>query len=163
MSAVAALLPSEAFVSHASANRPFVETLCQELARHGVPFWYSTRNIAGAQQWHDEIGDALGRCDWFVLVLSPESVKSRWVKHELLFALNNSQYERRIVPCVLKKCDINRLSWTLSSFQFVDFSTSFEQGMRALLRVWSLGYKPLAAEPKPAGKSRRSRKSRRKK
>jgi hypothetical protein len=42
---------------------------------------------------------------------------------------------------VLKECDINRLSWTLSSYQFVDFSKSFEQGMRALLKVWSLAYR----------------------
>jgi hypothetical protein len=40
-------------------------------------------NIRGAQQWHDEIGTALKRCDWFLLVLSPQSVRSMWVKHEL--------------------------------------------------------------------------------
>ncbi len=146
-----AMLPSEAFLSHAAANRAFVEKLCAELRRHGVPFWYSARNIAGAQQWHDEIGEALGRCDWFVLMLSPESVKSKWVKHELLFALNDARYEQRIIPCMLKKCDINKLSWTLSSFQLIDFSKSFERGMRALLRVWSLGYK--RPPPPPAARS----------
>lgn len=165
MKAGAALLPSEAFVSHASANRAFVAKLCEELNRHGVPFWYSTRSIAGAQQWHDEIGDALGRCDWFVLVLSPESVRSKWVKHELRFALNNARYERRISPCVLRNCNINKLSWTLSSFQFIDFSGSFAHGMRALLRVWSLGYKqpPPPAAAKHANKTRRPRNPRRKK
>jgi hypothetical protein len=39
-----------------------------------------------AQQWHDEIGAALRRCDWFVLVLSPHTVESIWVKRELLFS-----------------------------------------------------------------------------
>jgi hypothetical protein len=131
-------LPTEAFISHASENRAFVEKLCKELRNHGVPFWYSTRHIRGAQQWHDEIGEALGRCDWFILILSPQSVKSKWVKHELVFALNNSRYGGRIIPCVLKKCDINQLSWTLSSFQFVDFSSSFQRGMRNLLKVWAL-------------------------
>ncbi len=165
MKAAAATLPSEAFLSHASANRTFVERLCEELRRHGVPFWYSTRNIAGAQQWHDEIGAALGRCDWFVLVLSPESVRSKWVKHELLFALNNARYEKRIIPCLFKKCDVDKLSWTLSSFQFIDFSKSFEQGMRALLRVWLLGYKApiLETSRKPSGRSRHPHGKRRKK
>jgi len=136
-----AKVPKEAFISHASGNRAFVEKLCRELHRHGVSYWYSTRHIRGAQQWHDEIGEALRRCDSFILILSPQSVKSKWVKHELLFALNNSRYQRRIIPCVLKKCDINQLSWTLSSYQFVDFTQSFEQGMRALLKVWSLAYR----------------------
>lgn len=162
MKATSTLLPSEAFLSHSSANRVFVERLCRELHRHGIRFWYSTRNIAGAQQWHDEIGAALSRCDWFVLVLSPESVKSKWVKHELLFALNDSRYERRIVPCVLKKCDSNRLSWTLSSFQSIDFSESFEQGVRDLLQVWSVGYKPHPAPPADAATVNKSRRPRKK-
>jgi hypothetical protein len=139
LKAKAATLPSEAFISHSSKDRAFVEKLCAELQRHGVAYWYSTRNIRGAQQWHDEIGSALRRCDWFVLILSPDSVRSRWVKHEVLFALNNSRYEKRILPCVLAECDIDHLSWTLSSFQFIDFTGPFADGMRALLRAWSFG------------------------
>jgi hypothetical protein len=125
----------------------------------------TARNIAGAQQWHDEIGGALERCDWLLLVLSPNSVNSKWVKHELLFALNDARYEQRIIPCILKKCDINKLSWTLSSCQFVDFSKDFERGMRALLKVWSIGYKPplTPTAGKPRAKTRRRRKSGRKK
>lgn len=40
---------------------------------HGVPIWYSDAKIVGARMWHDEICAALRRCDWFVLVLSPDA------------------------------------------------------------------------------------------
>ncbi|MGH8064677.1 MAG: toll/interleukin-1 receptor domain-containing protein [Candidatus Entotheonellia bacterium] len=95
----------------------------------------------GAQQWHDEIGAALRRCDWFVLVLSPNAVESIWVKRELLFSLQQNRFEDKIIPLLYQPCTYERLSWTLSLFQMVDFTQTFEQGCRDLLRVWGLGYR----------------------
>lgn len=109
---------------------------------HGIPVWYSRTNILGAQQWHDEIGVALRRCDWFVLALSPRSVESIWVKREFLFALQQNRFVNKIAPLLYEPCSWEQFSWTLSSFQMVDFTQTFEQGCRDLLRVWGLGYKP---------------------
>jgi TIR domain-containing protein len=130
--------PHELFLSHANIDRRFVRKLAAVLRREGVSFWYSEKHIVGAQQWHDEIGKALQRCDWFAVVLSPAAVASRWVKWELLYALNHNRYEGRIVPIVLKLCDQERLSWTLDGFQRVDFSSRFEDGCDQLLRVWGI-------------------------
>ncbi len=115
-------LPHEIFLSHSTLDREFARDIAQLLIRHGIPHWYSEVNIVGAQQWHDEIGAALGRCDWFVVVLSPHSVESIWVKREVLFALNNHRYAERIVPVLYQPCDYDQLSWTLSALQFVDFT-----------------------------------------
>lgn len=108
---------------------------------HGVPVWYSQTNVIGARQWHDEIGAALQRCDWFVLILSPNSVISTWVKRELLYALRQDRLENKIVPLIFQLCDYERLSWTLSDFQMVNFTGSFDDGCSALLRMWGLGYR----------------------
>jgi len=94
----------------------------------------------GAQQWHDEIGAALQRCDWFAVVLSPQSVESMWVKRELLKALEQRRFENRIIPILFQPCDYEQLSWTLSFFQMIDFTGQFADGMRELLRVWAIGY-----------------------
>lgn len=134
-------MPKEVFLSHSSRNRRFVDRLAVVLRDHGVPVWYSRTSLKGAQQWHDEIGAALARCDWFIVVLSPSSVKSKWVKRELLFTLREDRYEDRIVPLLHRKCSSDTLSWTLSSFQSVSFLGSFEDGCRELLRVWGIGFK----------------------
>lgn len=131
----------EVFLSHSSLDGEFVNTLADALRRHGVPTWHSRTDILGAQQWHDEIGSALKRCDWFALVLSPNSVDSLWVKRELIFALQQNRFADKIVPILYRPCDFERLSWVLPSFQFVDFSGPFEQGCRGLLRLWGLGYR----------------------
>jgi hypothetical protein len=60
-------LPNEVFLSHSHLDREFANTLAEIMGPHGIPRWYSNRNILGAQQGHDEIGAALKRCDWFVV------------------------------------------------------------------------------------------------
>jgi hypothetical protein len=129
------------FLSHSNRDRAFVAKLADVLRRHNVGYWYGARHIAGAKQWHDEIGRALRQCNWFVVVLSPDSVRSKWVKRELLFALNEDRYIERIVPVLRRPCKHAQLSWTLSEFQFVDFTADFDSGCHQLLRVWRLPFK----------------------
>jgi hypothetical protein len=133
--------PGEIFLSHSNTDLRFLKKLHRALADHGLRAWYSKHKILGAQQWHDEIGQALERCDWFGLVLSPSACRSKWVKRELLYALQEDRYEGRIVPILHKPCDPRKLSWTLGSLQRVDdFTKSFEQGCKQLLRIWGIRY-----------------------
>lgn len=135
-------VPNELFLSHSDKDRAFALQLAQVLERHGVPYWFSKRNLRGAQAWHDEIGAALARCDWFLLVLSPQSVESKWVKREYLYALSDDRYESRIVPVLYQACDVTRLSWTLAQLQYVNATEDPQQAFRDLLRVWSIGFVP---------------------
>jgi hypothetical protein len=145
-------LPREVFLSHASPDRATAKCLAATLRAHAVPVWFSETNVVGAQQWHDEIGKALRRCDWFGLLLSVHAVRSAWVKRELLFALNDRRYEGRIVPMVVKPCAWVKL-WTLGALQFVDFG-NYEAGCRALLTVWGVGLERQRLV-RPAAASRR--------
>jgi hypothetical protein len=144
---MAAALPNEVFLSHSNQNRQFADKLAEVLRFHNVPVWYSQINIIGAQQWHDEIGEALRRCDWFAIVLSQDSVESEWVKHELMYALRDNRFKNKIIPIVYEHCDPERLSWILPEFQFINFVENFDDGCRDLLRMWGLGYKIRNVEP----------------
>ncbi len=130
------------FISHSNKDRDFVVRLSRVLNDYNVRYWYSAAHIIGAEQWHDEIGRALRRCDWFLIVLTPNAVRSEWVKHELLFALREDRYKERIIPLLRKACKYERLSWTLSESQRVDFAGNFDLGCRQLLRIWKMNYKP---------------------
>ena len=132
-------LPREVFLSHSTKDRVFALKVAVTIRDHGVPVWYGPTNITGAKQWHDEIGSALRRCDWFVVVLSPNAVRSEWVKRELMFVLNDSRYEERIIPVLYKPCNSSSLSWVLPAFQRVDFTNGHNAGCRDLLRIWGLG------------------------
>lgn len=115
--------------------------LAEVLRLHGVSVWYSETNLLGAQQWHDEIGAAFARCDWFTVVLSPAAARSVWVKRELLYALRDRRYQDKIIPVLHRKCDAARLSWTLADFQTIDFTGDFNASCQSLLRTWGIGLK----------------------
>jgi hypothetical protein len=130
--------PSRIFISHSHKDRALVERLAPVLDSHRLKYWYGERNIVGAQQWHDEIGKALKKCNWLVLVLTPAAVSSRWVKYELLFALEAKAYREHIVVLDYRKADYRKLSWTLHCLQWIDFRHGFDAGCRELLRSWGL-------------------------
>lgn len=120
-----------------SYPKRFISNLSSSLVRGGVSLIAIGEShleasalvlVDMAQQWHDEIGAALRRCDWFVLGLSPHAIESIWVKRELLFSLQQNRFENKMVPLLYQPCVYERLSWTLSLFQMTDFTQTFEQG-----------------------------------
>jgi hypothetical protein len=133
--------PKEVFLCHASKDYRVASKIAALIKEHGVNVWYSRTQLRGAQQWHDEIGNALKRCDWFLLLLSEAATRSKWVKHELIYALGHPQYENRILPVKYQACDTDQLSWTLESFQTVDLVRNFERGCRNILKSWGMSYR----------------------
>jgi hypothetical protein len=136
------MLPKEVFLSHSSINRKKATQIADTIRRHGIPVWYSETNIRGAQQWQDEIGAALKRCDWFIVILSSKSISSIWVKRELTYALSHNQYEDHILPVIIDDCDYESLSWTLGLFQIIDMKVNDNSSYQELFKTWGLGYSP---------------------
>ena len=132
--------PKELFLSHSSQNLQTASRISQTLRDHGVPVWCSPTNIMTAQQWQDEIGNALRRCDWFMVLLSNDAVQSIWVKRELHYALSHKQYNDHIMPVIIEACDYEELSWTLGMFQMADFANDSEMAYTQILARWGLGF-----------------------
>lgn len=126
----------EVFISHAVKDRVFVRRLLGILKKNCIPYWISEAHIPGAVEWHDEIGRALNRCSWFLIILSPNAVKSTWVKRELMYALQPKRYKGRIIPVYFRDCKHELLSWTLAELQFIDFRKDFKAGCEDLLKLW---------------------------
>jgi len=135
------MLPREVFLSHASQNQETASRIREVLTAHGVPVWFSPHHLVGGQEWQIEIGEALKRCDWFLVLLTPEARDSMWVERELNFALREQKYRGKIIPLLLVPGDYDPLSWTLADFQHIDFTGDFWQGCRDLLKVWGVKWK----------------------
>jgi len=135
-------LPKQVFLSHATSDRRHADKIANVLRSQGIPVWYSRTHLGGAQQWQQEIGKALKQCDWFLVILSPASVKSMWVKRELSYALIQKRYEDKIIPALLRDCDHESLHWTLATFQMIKMTVGFLPACEELLRIWGLRYTP---------------------
>ena len=133
--------PREMFLSYSSQDEEMARRLADTLNAHGVPVFFSPRDIQGAAQWQDVLGEALARCDWFGLLLSPAAASSMWVKRETKHALIQPRFDGRIIPLLYQPCDFTALSWVLPQLQFVDVSGDFDDACRELLKIWGIGYR----------------------
>ena len=70
-------------------------------------------------------------------------MRSKWVKRELVFALDEDRYETCFIPVVIRAGNYRKFSWAFHSYQLVDFTQDFEKGCRALLRIWGIGYQAI--------------------
>ena len=134
------MTPREVFLSHSSQDQHAAVKIADTLRNHGVPVWLAPTVILAAQQWHDEIGRALRRCDWFMVLLSDHAVNSIWVRRELMYALSHKQYDNHIMPILLDQCDYEALSWTLGLFQMADYASSKVDAYTEILRSWGIGF-----------------------
>lgn len=140
--------PKEVFISHSTRNNKFARQVHEVLARHGVPSFYGPKQISPGAEWDAEIGKALARCDWFVLVVSEQSLNSKWVKYEYHYAISKPQYEDRVVPLRWRKCKEVPAFWTLDQFQAVNFiGVPIDRGFTNLLALWGIPYTASKKQP----------------
>src|SRR5437870_3250822 len=100
----------EVFLSHSSQDHAEARRLKEILTAHGIPVWFSPHKLVGAQLWHDEIGKALARCDWMMVLLTPAAVQSKWVKREVVYAAAEDRYDDHVIPLLFEPCKHRKLS-----------------------------------------------------
>src|SRR6476660_6250763 len=80
------------FISHASADDAFVADLRKALEDLKFPVWVDSRNLRAGGKLAPEIAKAIEEAEQFLVVLSPNTVNSPWVRREIAQAL---KVERR--------------------------------------------------------------------
>jgi hypothetical protein len=125
--------PPSVFVSYAREDRRFVNRLAADLRRRRIKVWFDERLRTGLS-WREQIAVAIAKMNACVLVVSPPSMASEGVKHELATARSVS---KEILPLML---DESTLPDELRELQYVAFGASYEAGMAELAgRIHELG------------------------
>ena len=75
------------FLSHSSADDGFVRELRAALADLGQPVWIDSRQLRGGDPLESEIQAAIEAAAGLAVLVSPESLQSRWVGKELRHGL----------------------------------------------------------------------------
>jgi len=90
-------------ISYTRADSAFVDDLADELEILLGQVWVDRRQIVVGESFIRAINTALAEVTTFVVVLSPDAARSRWVENELgaAVALRNQGRELRIIPVLL--------------------------------------------------------------
>ena len=96
----------KAFVSHSTQDRSFVERFAADLRANGVTAWYSGWEIKPGDSIRAKIEEGLEGCEYFIIVLSRNSISSKWVQTELDAATvrNIAGKVRKIIPVKIEDC-----------------------------------------------------------
>jgi len=83
------------FISYSTKNQDFAERLHGKMRDKGLRVWFAPEDIQGGKKLHEQIDEAIRVYDKLLLVLSPESMSSEWVKTEIRKARRAEIKEKR--------------------------------------------------------------------
>jgi hypothetical protein len=71
------------FISHSSEDKSFVLRLAADLAIAGVPVWLDSWELGPGDSLMEKIQTGVTISSFVIVVVSPASLKSKWVRQEL--------------------------------------------------------------------------------
>jgi tetratricopeptide (TPR) repeat protein len=129
----------DVFLSHSSADKEFVERLTDGLEAGGVRVWLDQIEMGFGDSLFDHIAAGIEKARFFAIVLSQNSIQSKWVRAELKAALNRELAEDRtfVIPIVIEDIDIPTF---LGDKIYADFRTeeNFDNVLKALVNKTAL-------------------------
>lgn len=119
--------PMRVFISYSRADRDFALRLQASLQARGIDAWVDLRRLEGGQEFDRKIEEAINRCSGVLVVLSPDSVASQWVRSEIVFA---QRRRKTVIPLMLRETDV---PITLATIEYLPFTSDYEEGLKELL------------------------------
>jgi hypothetical protein len=121
-----------AFISHSSKDKPFVRKLAADLVAAGVKVWIDEQRIRVGESIPERVAQGVAESDFFLVVISINSVDSPWVKKELSQALVHEIEKRRVrvMPLLLNKVGLPEV---IREKKYANFTESYSKGLEELL------------------------------
>jgi formylglycine-generating enzyme required for sulfatase activity len=119
---------TQVFISYSRKDLAFVQRLATDLQNAGLDVWWDLSGTKGGDEWERKIGHAIEQSQYFIVVLTPDSVESRWVTREYLKA---DEMGLKIIPLIYKLC---KTPLTLQDRQKIDVEGNYSV---CLLKVLS--------------------------
>jgi TolB protein len=118
------------FISYSREDAVQQRRVVAELRERGINAWVDTENlIPGTPAWEREIERSIRGAAGLVVLLSPSSNNSEWVRREISFAEQNA---KRIFPVMVRGDEDDSVPLRLSNHQRVDARKSMNKGMDEL-------------------------------
>ena len=121
-----------AFLSHSSADKPFIRQLAADLTANGIGVWLDEQRIRVGDSIPEKIAQGLAESDYFLIGMSQRSNESPWVQKELNNALM-TEIQRRNVHILPLKLDDSPMPQIIAEKKYADFSKSYKAGLDDLL------------------------------
>ena len=108
------------FISYSREDADFVGELDRDLRNAGISTWRDEKRLDPGDLWDKALADGIAESAAFILVISPASVRSPWVKQEVSYA---NRQRKPFFPIVHRATKIPRdIDFAVGRFQTLDFA-----------------------------------------
>ena len=130
------------FLSYSRKDIDFARKLAGDLEKAGYDVWWDITDLRGGDDWVRTIPAAIADSKYMIVVLTPNSIESEWVRKEYTQALN---LRKKIIPIMHVPCSV---PFALNTINFVNFAVGeYEENFKNLLSP--LGFSGKAPEVTP--------------
>jgi WD40 repeat protein len=126
------VMPSTDYVliSYSRKDERVMRRIVMFLRNRGVKIWMDNeRLVPGTPIWEEEIEKAIKGAGAIVVLLSPDSKISEWVRREISYA---DQYRKRIFPVLVRGDEDSSITLRLITRQYVDLRQNENAGLNSL-------------------------------
>jgi hypothetical protein len=115
------------FMSYSRREVGFVDDLTQRLETEGFKVWLDYRSLVPGTPWAGQINKGLDESEVILLVVSKESMASKYVELEWRRVINQ---KKRIILIIFEAVDLPK---ELEAYEWVDFRGNYEAGIKELI------------------------------
>jgi len=121
----------DVFISYSSRQSIIANQICQYLKNHGISVWMAPESIPPSSSYPKVINIAIRKCQICLLIFSNTASKSKWVKKEILQAIN---YDKPIIPFRIEDTtSSDDLDFLLVDTQSIDAFPIYKEQLPKLL------------------------------
>ncbi len=134
------------FISYSHKNKQVAEKIARQLIDSGIDAWFDGWEIRPGDSIVDKIfNEGLAKSKVFIILLSKDSVTSKWVKEEQNnAAIKHIEKDARIIPILVEDCEIPE---PLRGIHRVSVVEDFEDAMERVIKaVYGVSDKPEIGE-----------------
>ncbi len=131
-------VPAHIFLSYSASNGADAEAIADDLRKAGIPVWIDTAQLTpGTPDWERAVREALAQSFAVVLLASPESKDSVYVRGELTLATANGC---SVIPLWISGSQwVDSVPLRMMCSQYIDWrGESRARGMDMLVRALSV-------------------------
>ena len=128
------------FVSYAHTDEAIARRVADILHQAGLEVWEATREIMPGDNWAAKVDQALQESQAMVVLLTPHTMRSNWVRSEIEYALGEIRFRDRLIPVVvgdpdeLKNEDVPWILWNLKTIRLTEHANE-EEGIKEIART----------------------------
>jgi hypothetical protein len=94
---------TQVFISYSRKDIEYVRILAKDLESSGLKAWYDISDLEIGKRRAMEIQVAIQASQYFIVIISPNSIVSKWVEREFLYAENR---KLKIIPLIIEPCEL---------------------------------------------------------